>query len=159
MLRQFGLVNCKDTYIGGWNIKGVSGGELKRCSIAYEMVTNPMLLMLDEPTSGLDSFTAKKIIRLARREAHLRKMSIIATIHQPSGEVFQMFDRVLILHDGYMIYQGLVKNVPDYIKTFGINLGKYSNPADFLLRMTQSPESCAESLTFDHLKDFYIMQF
>jgi ABC-type multidrug transport system ATPase subunit len=65
-------------------IKGISGGERKRTSIGYELITDPVVVLLDEPTSGLDSSTALKIIKLLKKEALLGK-TIIATIHQPSG--------------------------------------------------------------------------
>lgn len=60
--------------------KALSGGERKRISIGYELITNPSLLYLDEPTSGLDSTTALTIVKLLRREAE-RGMTILATIH------------------------------------------------------------------------------
>lgn len=61
-------------------MKGLSGGERKRTSIGYEIITNPSLLILDEPTSGLDSSTALKIIKLMKQEAK-RGMTILCTIH------------------------------------------------------------------------------
>ena len=60
--------------------RGISGGERKRTSIGYELITEPALLLLDEPTSGLDSSTSKRIIQLLRKEAE-RGMSVLATIH------------------------------------------------------------------------------
>lgn len=60
--------------------KGLSGGEKKRASIGYELITEPSLLILDEPTSGLDSHTSTKIIQLLRSEAY-RGAAIVATIH------------------------------------------------------------------------------
>ena len=74
------LQSCADTQIGGWGLRGVSGGERKRCSIGYEMITKPSLLLLDEPTSGLDATTALHVMRLMRRQAQ-RGMTILATIH------------------------------------------------------------------------------
>ena len=62
-------------------MKGISGGERKRTSIGYEMITDPNLLLCDEPTSGLDSSTALKIVEMLKREAADRKMTVICTIH------------------------------------------------------------------------------
>lgn len=61
-------------------LKGISGGERKRSSIGYELITDPQLILLDEPTSGLDSSTALRIIKLLKKEAEAGK-TIIATIH------------------------------------------------------------------------------
>ena len=61
-------------------MKGLSGGERKRTSIGYELITNPSLLLLDEPTSGLDSTTALKIVQLLKEEAK-RGMTVLCTIH------------------------------------------------------------------------------
>ena len=62
-------------------VKGISGGERKRTSIGYEIITDPNFLLCDEPTSGLDSTTALKIIRDLKGEAKNRNMTIICTIH------------------------------------------------------------------------------
>jgi len=68
-------------------MKGLSGGEKKRTSIGYELITNPSLILLDEPTSGLDSHTAQEICQLLKEEKE-RGMTILATIHQPSIVTF-----------------------------------------------------------------------
>ena len=78
-------------------MKGISGGERKRTSIGYELITDPSLLLCDEPTSGLDSTTALKIIKMLKKEAVERNVTIICTIHQPSSEIFNCFDRLLLL--------------------------------------------------------------
>jgi ABC-type multidrug transport system ATPase subunit len=84
-------------------MKGLSGGERKRVSIGYEMITDPQLLLLDEPTSGLDSFTAFNLIAMLKRQA-LAGMTIIATIHSPSNDLFNLFDRLILLNEGWQIY-------------------------------------------------------
>ena len=63
---MMGLTACQDSLIGGWLRRGISGGERKRTSIGYEMLSKPSLLLLDEPTSGLDSSTAVRIMQLMR---------------------------------------------------------------------------------------------
>ena len=93
--------------------RGISGGERKRTSIGYELITEPSLLLLDEPTSGLDSSTALRIIDVLRAQAK-RGMSVMATIHQPSSEIFFRFDRVILLSEGYTIYNGPPNRVQEY---------------------------------------------
>jgi ABC-type multidrug transport system ATPase subunit len=65
-------------------VRGISGGERKRASIGYELITEPSILLLDEPTSGLDSMTALRIVEMLRQEAN-RGMGVLCTIHQPSS--------------------------------------------------------------------------
>lgn len=105
MIERLQLQACKDTKIGGFTLKSISGGERKRTCIGYELITDPNLILLDEPTSGLDSSTALRIMNLLRSEARTG-MTVVATIHQPSGELFNILDRVIVLHDGYQIFQG-----------------------------------------------------
>lgn len=66
VIQRLSLQACADTQIGGLFVRGVSGGERKRISIGYELITNPSLVLLDEPTSGLDSSTSLRIIRLLK---------------------------------------------------------------------------------------------
>jgi ABC-type multidrug transport system ATPase subunit len=80
LLERLGLTHCQHTRIGSERLKGLSGGERKRTSIGYELITNPRLVLLDEPTSGLDSTTALKIMKMIKREANTG-MTIICTIH------------------------------------------------------------------------------
>jgi len=80
ILTRLGLQNCKNTMVGGIFRKGLSGGEKKRTSIGYELITEPSLMILDEPTSGLDSHTSANIIQLMRTESY-RGATIVATIH------------------------------------------------------------------------------
>ena len=81
-------------------MKGLSGGERKRTSIGYELITEPNMILLDEPTSGLDSLTALKLVKTLKREA-LRGKTIVCTIHSPSAEAFMAMDRLLLLHEGH----------------------------------------------------------
>lgn len=108
--------------VGGWLRKGLSGGERKRVSIGYELITEPSLLMLDEPTSGLDSSTSAKIMARMKTEAE-RGMTVLATIHQPQSKIFFMFDRVILLSEGYCVYNGSPKDVRGYFSQFGLQIG------------------------------------
>ena len=105
LIGRLGLKSCKNTLCGGKFVKGISGGERKRTSIGFELITNPSLLLLDEPTSGLDSHTSLKIAKMIKQEAS-RGLTILATIHQPSSQIFYTFDRIILLADGFTIYNG-----------------------------------------------------
>ena len=104
-ITRLGLSECQNQSIGNWMGERISGGERKRTSIGYELVTNPSCLLLDEPTSGLDSASAMRVIEQLKLEAN-RGMAILASIHQPSAEILYMFDRVIVMSEGYMIYSG-----------------------------------------------------
>lgn len=83
--------------------KTISGGERKRTAIGVELITDPSLVLLDEPTSGLDSFKALQIVKLLDKQAKKGK-TVITTIHQPSSESFAIFDRLILMMDGYIVY-------------------------------------------------------
>ena len=112
--------------------KTISGGERKRTAIGVEMITDPKVLLLDEPTSGLDSFTTVRICRALSKLAWEKNKTIIATIHQPSSKAFSYCDRLILLADGYVAYQGLALEVGHYFG-FGKD-GRKQNPCDYFMR-------------------------
>ena len=107
-IKEMGLQDAVDTRIGGWGVKGLSGGQKRRVSICIEILTRPKLLFLDEPTSGLDSaasyYVMSRIAGLGQRDGIGR--TIIASIHQPSSEVFQLFHNLCLLSSGRTVYYG-----------------------------------------------------
>ena len=82
-------------------------------------------------------------------------MTVIATIHQPSGDIFNLFDRLMVLQDGYTLYQGPVKQISNYFRDLSVSSGKYQNPADTIIKLAQVPELCNMDLSFDILKQYY----
>ena len=97
VITEMGLIKCADTVIGipGMS-KTISGGEMKRLSFATEILTDPPIIFCDEPTSGLDSYLAETVIRTLRTLS-LNGTTILCTIHQPSSQVFDLFNRLLLL--------------------------------------------------------------
>ncbi|VDK63549.1 unnamed protein product, partial [Onchocerca ochengi] len=94
VLKELGLKRCETTLIGVTNrLKGISCGESKRLAFACEILTDPLILFCDEPTSGLDSFMAVQVVNCLKDVAKKGK-TIITTIHQPSSQVFNMFDNI-----------------------------------------------------------------
>lgn len=126
-----GLEKAKDTIIGTPEKKGISGGERKRTAIGMEMIIDPMVIFLDEPTSGLDTFTAYSVVSQLRDLARTGR-TVVATIHQPSSKTFMLFDDLLLLAEGRVVYHGPLSEVLDYFSALGHVCPTYMNPADFL---------------------------
>ncbi|XP_057431702.1 ABC transporter G family member 26-like [Lotus japonicus] len=131
-VKQLGLERCRNTKIGGGYLKGISGGERKRTSIGYEILVDPSLLLLDEPTSGLDSTSANKLL-LTLQELAKDGRTIITTIHQPSSRIFHMFDKLLLISEGYPVYYGKARETMEYFSSLRFIPQIPMNPAEFLL--------------------------
>ncbi len=106
MLQQLGLFEIRDMKVGNVLDKRISGGQRKRLNIALELIREPTILFLDEPTSGLSSRDSENIMDLLKELTFKGKL-VFVVIHQPSSNIFKMFDRLLILDQGgYLIYNG-----------------------------------------------------
>nr|XP_023889798.1 ABC transporter G family member 11-like [Quercus suber] len=134
-IREMGLQDSMDTRIGGWSIKGLSGGQKRRVSICIEILTRPKLLFLDEPTSGLDSAASfhvmSRIVKLARQDGR----TVIASIHQPSSEVFELFSNLCLLSTGITVYFGPVSMAEELFASNGFPSPTLRNPSDHYLRI------------------------
>ncbi|KAL1366154.1 hypothetical protein AAHE18_03G338700 [Arachis hypogaea] len=135
-IREMGLQDAINTRIGGWGCKGISGGQKRRVSICIEILTRPRLLFLDEPTSGLDSaasyYVMKRIKSLDHKDGIQR--TIIASIHQPSAEVFQFFDNLCLLSAGKTVYFGPASDAIQFFASNGFPCPALQNPSDHLLK-------------------------
>ncbi|KAG1961198.1 broad substrate specificity ATP-binding cassette transporter ABCG2b [Pimephales promelas] len=140
IIQELGLEDCAHTKIGTEFIRGVSGGERKRCSIGMELITSPSLLFLDEPTTGLDSNTANSIISLLHRLSRGGR-TVIFSIHQPRYSIFRLFDHLTLLHKGETVYDGPSGKAMDYFKSLGYECEAFNNPADFFLDITNGETS------------------
>ncbi|KAG6468986.1 hypothetical protein ZIOFF_073681 [Zingiber officinale] len=133
-MREMRLAVAMDTRIAGWHVKGISGGQRWRVRICVELLTRLLLLFLDEPTSGLNSAAAYHIVHrialLARRE----RMTIVATVHQPDSEVFDLFDRLCLLAYGSTVFFGPAPATAEFFASNGFACPSLRNPSDHYLR-------------------------
>ncbi len=121
ILAALGLCEIKDLKVGSPLDKTISGGQRKRVNIALELIREPAVLFVDEPTSGLSSRDSENIMDLLK-ELSLKGKLVFVVIHQPSSDIFKMFDKLLILDTGgYLIYNGNPVDAIIYFKTL-INL-------------------------------------
>lgn len=134
---EMGLQECADTPLGNWHLRGISGGEKRRVSIATEILMRPRLLFLDEPTSGLDSASAFFVTQTIRNLARDGR-TVIASIHQPSSEVFELFDNLFLLSAGKVVYFGLASEACNFFATAGFPCPALRNPSDHFLRCINS---------------------
>ncbi len=130
VLSLMNLGKAADTQVGSVLQHGISGGEKKRTCIAMEMITNPSILFLDEPTSGLDTYNAYRVVSSLSSLAKQNR-TIISTIHQPSSEIFYLFDDVVLLSGGQIVYHGPVQQAVAYFSLLGFPCPMYTNPADY----------------------------
>ncbi|KAF9036796.1 hypothetical protein BJ165DRAFT_1506079 [Panaeolus papilionaceus] len=111
LLSKLGIASIRNSRIGdatGSKARGISGGEMRRVSIGMELIADPDVLLLDEPTSGLDSVSAARIANVLYDIAHdpVNPTPIIASIHQPSSQLYHKFDLVMVLAHGRSLYAG-----------------------------------------------------
>ncbi|KAI0342609.1 hypothetical protein BDW22DRAFT_1357055 [Trametopsis cervina] len=159
-LHELGILGIKDSRIGSSGHRSISGGEKRRVSIACELVTSPSILFLDEPTSGLDAFNALSVVDSLVSLARDYNRTVIFTIHQPRSNIVSLFDKLVLLAKGKLIYSGETARCYDYLQTIGNPCPPGFNIADFLIdttmlagmepRTPESPPSEAPSSSGDH---------
>jgi len=117
VLIDLDLYDARHLQVGNPLNKFISGGQRKRLNIGLELMREPLLLFVDEPTSGLSSMDSEKVMNLLKKQAHKGRL-VIANIHQPSSDIFKLFDKLWILDKGgYPIYQGNPIDAIVYFKT------------------------------------------
>jgi len=131
LLSSLGLTESKDVRVGDIFLKGLSGGQKRRLSVALEANSNPRNFVLDEPTSGLDSESAYQLIKFLKEYAQGGDgRRVILTIHQPSSFLWEMIDNVVLLSKGKLIYQGPRSEIESFFAFAGYPTPENYNPAD-----------------------------
>ncbi|XP_023931808.1 ATP-binding cassette sub-family G member 8 [Lingula anatina] len=130
VVAELGLRPVYDSKVGGAEIRGISGGERKRVSIATQLLVDPSILLLDEPTSGLDSFTAHHLVETLSTLSKNNR-TILLTIHQPRSDIFKLFDLVMILTEGNVAYYGEAAKMIPYFTKLQYPCPEFTNPCDF----------------------------
>jgi len=132
VLDMLGLRHVADTVVGGELLRGVSGGEKKRVSIGVELVKGPGILLLDEPTTGLDSSAAMDVVKSLRSLADAG-VPVICSLLQPSQELFDQFDHVMLMNKREVAYFGPTEGVLKHFEEAGYRCPDDKNIAEFLL--------------------------
>ncbi|KAK4051096.1 hypothetical protein OIO90_004837 [Microbotryomycetes sp. JL221] len=135
-LSALGLTSVANNRIGTPIQRGISGGQRRRVTLACSIVANPRVLVLDEPTSGLDSVAAKQVISAIKRVTQQSNTIVICTIHQPSFETLQLFDRINFLTKGQTVFDQSPFELSNYLSNeLKMKVDQFANPADVMMNL------------------------
>ncbi|KAJ1680261.1 ATP-binding cassette transporter snq2 [Spiromyces aspiralis] len=140
VIDMFGLNNCADTIVGNAFVRGCSGGERKRVSIAEQVLIGATVNVWDGSTRGLDSSSALDYVRSLRVATDMLKKTTVVTLYQASENIYDLFDKVLVLDKGRCLYFGSADHAVEYFDRLGIYKPPRLTTADFLTGLTQLHE-------------------
>ncbi|CAL5426860.1 unnamed protein product [Camellia sinensis] len=136
VLKMLGLDVCSETLVGNDMLRGISGGQRKRVTTG-EMIVGPRkTLFMDEISTGLDSSTTYQIVKCIRNFVHQMEATVLMALLQPAPETFDLFDDLVLLSDGYLVYHGPREEVLEFFESLGFRLPPRKGVADFLQEVT-----------------------
>jgi len=141
-LEVLGLMEVKDTYIGdATSLRGISGGQKRRLSLAKRLTSGAQVFFCDEPTSGLSATDAETCMRYMKHIAQFYNVIVVVVIHQPRVEVAKLFDELLLMTagPGRAIYNGRMEDVVGYLQSNGFEVPMHANPVDYFMDLV-TPE-------------------
>ncbi|KAJ5972447.1 CDR ABC transporter [Penicillium vulpinum] len=140
LARLVGLENVLNTKVGDAKIRGVSGGERRRVSLAEALATCARLICLDNPTHGLDSSTAVEFMEMMREWTTQSQCVAAMSVYQASDAIVSYFDKVMVINSGRQIFYGPVHEAKAYFEDLGFECLSTTTIADFLNVMSADPD-------------------
>ncbi|XP_071734203.1 pleiotropic drug resistance protein 1-like [Rutidosis leptorrhynchoides] len=139
-LKVLGLDICADTMVGDQMIRGISGGQKKRVTTGEMIVGPSKVLLMDEISTGLDSSTTFQIVKSLKQFIHILEGTAVISLLQPAPETYDLFDDIILLTDGKIVYQGPRENVLDFFESMGFKCPERKGVADFLQEVTSKKD-------------------
>ncbi|XP_059644555.1 pleiotropic drug resistance protein 1 isoform X2 [Cornus florida] len=136
VLKILGLEVCADTIVGDEMLRGISGGQKKRVTTGEMLVGPARALFMDEISTGLDSSTTFQIVNSIRQSIHILQGTALISLLQPAPETYDLFDDIILLSDGQIVYQGPRENVLEFFEYMGFKCPERKGVADFLQEVT-----------------------
>ncbi|KAJ0517456.1 putative ABC-type sulfate transporter [Helianthus annuus] len=143
LFQILGLDICADTMFGDDMRRGISGGQKKRLTTGEMIVGPTKALYMDEISNGLDSSTTYQIITCLQQLAHITDASILISLLQPSPEAFDLFDDIMLMAEGMIVYHGPRSNVLEYFEGLGFKCPERKGVADFLQEVVSRKDQAA----------------
>ncbi|XP_062117535.1 pleiotropic drug resistance protein 2-like [Humulus lupulus] len=140
VLKILGLEICADTIVGDVMRRGISGGQKKRVTIGEMLVGPARVLVMDEISTGLDSATTYQICNYMRQMVHISYLTTVISLLQPAPETYELFDDIILLSEGQVVYQGPRENVLEFFEYMGFKCPNRKGVADFLQEVTSKKD-------------------
>ncbi|CAH9101208.1 unnamed protein product [Cuscuta europaea] len=140
ILKVLGLEVCADTMVGDQMVRGISGGQKKRVTTGEMIVGPAKALFMDEISTGLDSSTTYSIVNSLRQFVHILKGTAVISLLQPAPETYNLFDDIILLSDGYVVYNGPREDILDFFESMGFKCPQRKGVADFLQEVTSKKD-------------------
>ncbi|XP_004302337.1 PREDICTED: pleiotropic drug resistance protein 3-like [Fragaria vesca subsp. vesca] len=132
ILKILGLDVCADTLVGDAMLRGISGGQKKRLTTAEMIIGPTKALFMDEITNGLDSSTAFQIVACLQQLVHITDSTLLVSLLQPAPEAFELFDDLILMSEGKIVYQGQRDHVLEFFEDCGFKCPERKGVADFI---------------------------
>ncbi|KAK9685002.1 hypothetical protein RND81_10G248800 [Saponaria officinalis] len=140
ILKLLGLEICADTVVGNEMIRGISGGQRKRVTTGEMLVGPTNALFMDEISNGLDTSTTFQIVNSIRQAIHILDGTAVISLLQPAPETYDLFDDVILISDGYIVYQGPREHILEFFENMGLQCPERKGVADFLQEVTSKKD-------------------
>ncbi|KAJ9695169.1 hypothetical protein PVL29_010586 [Vitis rotundifolia] len=140
VLKILGLDICADIMVGDDMRRGISGGQKKRVTTGEMLVGPAKVLLMDEISTGLDSSTTFQIVKFMRQMVHIMDVTMIISLLQPAPETYDLFDDIILLSEGQIVYQGPRENVLEFFEYMGFRCPERKGVADFLQEVTSKKD-------------------
>ncbi|XP_078168191.1 ABC transporter G family member 36-like isoform X7 [Carex rostrata] len=136
IMKILGLDICADIMVGNDMIRGISGGQRKRVTTGEMLVGPARALFMDEISTGLDSSTTFQIVNSIRQSIHILQGTAVISLLQPAPETYDLFDDIILISDGLVVYHGPRGNVLEFFESMGFKCPERKGAADFLQEVT-----------------------
>ncbi|XP_024991926.1 pleiotropic drug resistance protein 2-like isoform X2 [Cynara cardunculus var. scolymus] len=140
VLKILGLDICADIMVGDEMRRGISGGQKKRATTGEMLVGPAKVFFMDEISTGLDSSTTFQIVKYMKQMVHIMDVTMIISLLQPAPETFELFDDIILLSEGQIVYQGPRADILDFFKSAGFKCPERKGVADFLQEVTSKKD-------------------
>ncbi|XVF74664.1 hypothetical protein PTKIN_Ptkin13bG0129600 [Pterospermum kingtungense] len=140
ILKILGLEICADTMVGDEMLRGISGGQRKRVTTGEMLVGPARALFMDEISTGLDSSTTFQIVNSLKQSVHILNGTAVISLLQPAPETYDLFDDIILLSDGLIVYQGPREHVLSFFESMGFRCPERKGVADFLQEITSKKD-------------------